>query len=245
MFFKTKPKYSSPNYNDRVGYDAPNMIVLHYTGMKTAEEALERLCDTKSEVSAHYVIDEKGKSHQLVEDDKRAWHAGKSYWGGETDINSASIGIEIVNPGHEFGYEDFKSAQIKALIKLCQSLIIKYSIPPTRILGHSDVAPDRKYDPGHLFPWQELAALDIGIWPVPMEMDYQAAEDMILNQSGFLELLYTLGYSPQASSEGAIVAFHRRYYPEKFGAPDDRPTEPDVLSCARLLALIRQSHEEI
>ena len=245
MFFKRKKEYSSPNFNDRIGYDAPNMLVLHYTGMKTAEEALERLCDPTSEVSAHYVIDEKGKTHQLVAEEHRAWHAGKSYWAAETDINSASIGIEIVNLGHEFGYRDFPKKQIQAVIKLCQNLIIKYNIPPTRILGHSDVAPDRKLDPGHLFPWQNLAALDIGLWPVPTEMDYQAAEDMILNQSGFYELLYTLGYSPEVPSEDVVVAFHRRYCPEKFGACDDRPVEPDVLSCARLLALIRQSHEEM
>jgi len=240
----SKPKVTSPNFNERAGYDAPNMIILHYTGMKTGKAAIDRLCDPEFEVSAHYVIDRKGKLLQLVEDQKRAWHAGKAYWAGQTDINSASIGVEIVNPGHEFGYEAFKPAQIKTLVKLCQRLVIKYNIPPSRILGHSDIAPGRKLDPGHLFPWADLAALDIGLWPVPTEMDYQAAEDMILNQSGFVELLYTLGYSPEASCDDVIVAFHRHFYPEKFGSCDDRPVEPDVLSCARLLALVRQTHEE-
>ena len=242
-FLKSQPK-TSPNFNEREGYDAPNMIVLHYTGMKTGEEAIERLCDPESEVSAHYVIDEKGKLVELVDVVKRAWHAGKSYWRGETDINSASIGIELVNPGHEYGYKAFSDKQIRALIKLCRELMIKYNIAATRVLGHSDVALDRKLDPGHLFPWTDLAAHDIGLWPVPNEMDYQAAEDMVLNQTGFFELLYALGYDPSAPKDDVAVAFHRRFYPEKFGSCDDRPIEPDILSCARLLALTRQSHEE-
>ncbi len=236
-------KYTSPNFNDRIGYDVPILIVLHYTGMKTGKDALEHLCKPQSEVSAHYVIEEKGKTHHLVPDEKRAWHAGVSYWGGETDINSASIGIELVNPGHEFGYEVFSKKQIKALVKLCQGLISEYGIKPNCILGHSDVAIGRKVDPGHLFPWEELARHGIGVWPTPQEMDYQAAEDILLNPDGLHELICAYGYDPTLSFEDVIVEFHRHYYPEKFESWSDRPEEPDVATCARLLSLLRQMHE--
>lgn len=149
--------YKSPNFGDRRGgHEKPSMIIIHYTGMKTGEEALERLCDLKSEVSAHYLIEEDGRLFQLVDDDKRAWHAGVSAWAGETDINSASIGIELVNPGHEWGYRAFPDVQIDVLIDLCRDLICKYNIAPERILGHEDVAPGRKQDPGELFPWDKL-----------------------------------------------------------------------------------------
>ncbi len=238
-----KPSYSSPNFNDRADGQIPSMIVLHYTGMRSAKEALEQLCNPSAEVSAHYVIDEKGKTHKLVDDNKRAWHAGKAFWAGEADINSASVGIEIVNPGHEFGYVPFKDKQVEAVIDLCKSLIFKYQISPARILGHSDVAITRKLDPGHLFPWADLAAQDIGLWPVPTEMDYQAGEDMLVNHAAFHELLCAYGYHYEPDFEETVIAYHRHFYPEKFSKWDDRPDEPDVLSCARLLALIRQRHE--
>lgn len=151
--------YTSPNFNERIGYAAPNMIVLHYTGMKTAKDALERLCDPAAEVSAHYVIDEDGTLYQLVDEEKRAWHAGVSKWDGETDINSASIGIELVNPGHEFGYRAFPAAQMEALAKLCKDIMTRHDIQT--VLGHSDIAPERKQDPGELFDWQWLA--DAGV----------------------------------------------------------------------------------
>ena len=145
----------SPNFNDRIGYDAPLMILLHYTGMKTAQEALDRLCDPAAEVSAHYTIDEDGTIYHMVDEDKRAWHAGVSEWKGETDINSASIGIELVNPGHEFGYREFPTAQMEALANLCKDIIARQ--PIETVLGHSDVAPERKQDPGELFDWKWLA----------------------------------------------------------------------------------------
>ena len=147
--------YTSPNFNERIGYVAPTMIVIHYTGMKTAQDALERLCDPAAEVSAHYVIDEDGTLYQLVEEDKRAWHAGVSEWEGETDINSASIGIELVNPGHEFGYREFPPEQMEALSELCKDIMARHDIGT--VLGHSDVAPERKQDPGELFDWGWLA----------------------------------------------------------------------------------------
>ncbi|MCB1531810.1 MAG: N-acetylmuramoyl-L-alanine amidase [Alphaproteobacteria bacterium] len=149
--------YKSPNFTARRGGHAtPSMIIIHYTDMKTGQEALERLCDPASEVSAHYVIEEDGRLFQLVDDDKRAWHAGASEWQGESDINSASIGIELVNPGHTWGYRAFPDVQIEVLIDLCRELMGKYDIPLNRILGHSDVAPGRKIDPGELFPWKQL-----------------------------------------------------------------------------------------
>lgn len=149
--------YQSPNYTERRGgHTAPSMIIIHYTGMKTGKEALERLCDPESEVSAHYVIEENGDIYQLVDDIHRAWHAGVSEWGGETDINSASLGIELVHPGHEWGYRDFMEPQIEALIGLCKALVSQYNIPLERVLGHEDVAPGRKQDPGELFPWERL-----------------------------------------------------------------------------------------
>lgn len=151
--------YKSPNFTARRGgHEIPSMIIIHYTGMKTGQEALERLCDPEAQVSAHYVIEENGDIYQLVDDDKRAWHAGASEWQGETDINSASIGIELVNPGHEWGYRDFPDVQIEALIELSKDLVERYGIPVERILGHSDVAPGRKQDPGELFPWDRYRA---------------------------------------------------------------------------------------
>ena len=147
----------SPNHDDRGGA-AIDMLVLHYTGMKTAEAALERLCDPAAKVSAHYTIDEDGTVYAHVPEARRAWHAGVSFWAGATDINSRSIGIELVNPGHEFGYRDFPDAQIAALITLCHGILLRHPIPSARVLGHSDVAPARKEDPGELFPWERLAA---------------------------------------------------------------------------------------
>ena len=148
-------KYTSPNFNERKEGKKPSMIVVHYTGMKTAEDALERLCDPIAEVSAHYLIEEDGALHALVPEDKRAWHAGVSNWDGETDINSISIGIELVNPGHEHGYRPFPIEQMQALAELCKGVMSRHDIKVA--LGHSDVAPERKQDPGELFDWQWLA----------------------------------------------------------------------------------------
>lgn len=148
-------EYTSPNYGQRKEGLQPYMIVLHYTGRPTAREALEWLCDPEKEVSAHYVIDEDGTTYQLVEEDKRAWHAGVSEWQGETDINSASIGIELVNPGHEFGYRPFPHEQMAALATLCKDIMARHDIQ--FVLGHEDVAPGRKEDPGELFDWLWLA----------------------------------------------------------------------------------------
>ena len=161
-------KYRSPNFNDRT--EDIKYLILHYTGMATATEALERLCDVKAAVSAHYLIEENGKIHSLVDEHKRAWHAGLSEWEGEQDINNSSIGIELANTGHPYpGYESvykpFPNKQMSALIELAKDIVKRYSIKPCYVLGHSDVAWRRKIDPGELFDWQRLSNAAIGCWP--------------------------------------------------------------------------------
>jgi len=155
----------SPNHNARPVGCLIDMLLLHYTGMPSAEAALERLCDGAAEVSAHYMIDEDGTLYALVDEGRRAWHAGLSCWAGQRDINGCSIGVELVNPGHEFGYRAFPEAQMATLLNLCQEILARHPIPAHRVLGHSDVAPTRKEDPGELFDWAALSASGIGLWP--------------------------------------------------------------------------------
>lgn len=157
--------HTSPNFEDRKDGKRPYILLLHYTGMQNAEAALHRLCDKAANVSSHYVIDESGKIYQLVDESKRAFHAGVSFWRGERDINSCSIGIEIVNPGHEFGYRAFPKMQMQSVIALSKDIIQRHAIKPRHVLGHSDVAPARKMDPGELFDWTLLAQNGIGLMP--------------------------------------------------------------------------------
>ncbi len=158
-------KFKSINYDNRAAGATIDMLVLHYTGMKSAEAALTRLCDPKAKVSAHYLVDEDGAIYSLVPEDKRAWHAGISCWRGRPHVNDHSVGIELVNPGHEFGYRDFPEAQIKALTALSRSILERHAIPARNVVGHSDIAPLRKQDPGELFDWRRLAKAGIGVWP--------------------------------------------------------------------------------
>lgn len=205
----------SPNHDDRC--DAPiDMLVLHYTGMASAEAALSRLTDPAAKVSAHYTIDEGGTIHAHVPEQCRAWHAGVSHWAGATDINARSIGIELVNPGHEFGYRPFAEDQIVALITLCHSILMRHPIPSWRVLGHSDVAPARKEDPGELFPWKRLAAAGIGLWPErkPSNLDAEA--------------LTRFGYDPDAPPEKTVTAFQRHFRPNLLNGQWDQ-------ECAELL----------
>jgi N-acetylmuramoyl-L-alanine amidase len=206
----------SPNHDGR-GDAAIDMLVLHYTGMASAEAALARLCDPAAKVSAHYTIDETGTVYAHVPESARAWHAGVSFWAGTRNVNACSIGIELVNPGHEFGYRAFAPAQIAALTELCHGIGKRHAIPARRILGHSDVAPARKDDPGELFPWPALAGAGIGLWP---EMTAgKAAADA----------LPRFGYDPEAPPEKVILAFQRHFRPHSLtGLWDDE--------CARLLA---------
>ncbi len=153
----------SPNFNDR---RLPiSLVVVHYTGMKTGAEALARLRDPAAQVSAHYMIEEDGRLFRLVPEDKRAWHAGVSHWAGVDDVNSASIGIELVNPGHEWGYRPFPDAQINTLSQLLQEIFARHELGPEALVGHDEVAPGRKQDPGELFPWPHLAQQGLAVWP--------------------------------------------------------------------------------
>jgi N-acetylmuramoyl-L-alanine amidase len=155
----------SPNFNVRVGDGVPDILLMHYTGMQTGEAAMARLTDPAARVSAHYTVEEDGTVYAHVAEEMRAWHAGVSSWRGHTDINSRAIGIEIVNPGHEFGYRAFPGAQIEAVIALSQGILSRHRIAARNVIGHSDVAPARKEDPGELFPWARLAREGVGLWP--------------------------------------------------------------------------------
>jgi N-acetylmuramoyl-L-alanine amidase len=196
----------SPNFNER---KLPiSMVVLHYTGMKSAAEALERMCDPKAEVSAHYMIDEEGVVTSLVPERKRAWHAGRSYWRGVTDINSASIGIELVNPGHEWGYRPFPEAQMEALLPLLADIVKRNGITRGNVVGHSDIAPARKQDPGEYFDWARLGELGLAL-KIPrakMNLFYD-------NPGAFYLALERFGYDI-ADGRAAVTAFQRRWRPE-------------------------------
>jgi N-acetylmuramoyl-L-alanine amidase len=223
-------KMSSPNFNARDPKIALDYIVLHYTDMKDAASAIARLCDPAAQVSAHYVVDEDGGILQLVDEDKRAWHAGISFWRGITDINSASIGIELVNPGHEFGYRPFPEAQITTLVKLAREITVRHKMSATTaILAHSDVAPTRKRDPGELFPWPKLAQEGLGLWPVPEPQDFAVA-----TEKDIAEMLGTIGYDTTIMSD-TLLAFQRRYHPESLMGIADQETVARIRALKRLL----------
>ena len=215
--------YPSPNRNDRDPAVPLRYIVLHYTGMKTGAAALQRLCDPKAEVSAHYVVQEAGAVVQLVDEAKRAWHAGQSWWHGVTDMNSASIGIELVNPGHQHGYRPFPTVQISSLTKLLRDIIQRQGMEAkTCLLAHSDIAPERKEDPGELFPWRKLAEQGFGMWPDDAPYDIAALNDLAVQ-----ELLRGIGYNCPTSGDydrqtrACLLAFQRRFHPENLtGTPE-------------------------
>ncbi len=168
----------SPNFDERAR--PIDMLIMHYTGMPTGEEAMARMCDASSKVAAHYTVEEDGRVFAHVAEDKRAWHAGVSCWKGEGDVNSRSIGIEIVNPGHEFGYRAFPDAQIGSVIALAKDILSRHTIPPEHVLGHSDVAPGRKEDPGELFPWKRLADAGVGVWlALDLSIDVHSSPEAI------------------------------------------------------------------
>jgi N-acetylmuramoyl-L-alanine amidase len=212
----------SPNADERPDGYAVDCLILHYTGMKTAEDALERLCDPAAKVSAHYMIDEDGRIVRLVDEKKRAWHAGVSSWQGRERLNDCSVGIEIVNPGHEWGYRAFTEAQYQALEWLCPTIMSRWSIAPLRVLAHSDIAPDRKEDPGELFDWQRLARSGIGVWPEEGEGRPRPMVDT-------LHQLHTVGYSlpdpgDRQASTRRVAGFQRRFRPERVDGELDRQT---------------------
>jgi len=207
-------KHPSPNFGPRPDGCPIDILVLHYTGMPTGNAALERLCDPESSVSSHYLIEEDGRVFALVDEDKRAWHAGRGCWQDCTDVNSHSIGIEIVNPGHEFGYRVFPDIQIASVITLCRDILARRNIPADRVIAHSDMAPDRKEDPGELFPWKLLADNGIGLWP-------DVTDDIAVDPYRFEGLLDQIGYGwPASDGDGAsneeyrlkrTIAFQRHW----------------------------------
>jgi len=216
----------SPNHDERPAGQQIDILMLHYTGMPNAEVSLARLCDPAAKVSAHYLIAEDGTVWQLVDEARRAWHAGLGYWAGATDINARSIGIELQNPGHEFGYRTFPEAQMRALIELARGILRRHPIPAARVLGHSDTAPTRKEDPGELFDWQRLAQNGIGLWPDdgpdvdgPGGGDWQA-------------LMAQFGYDLR-DPEAALRAFRRHFEPEALEKPASDETKRRI---SRLIA---------
>jgi N-acetylmuramoyl-L-alanine amidase len=224
---------ASPNHGERKGARRPDTIVLHYTGMETGAAALARLCEPTSEVSSHYVVEEDSTILQLVPEALRAWHAGKSYWAGERDLNSASIGIEIVNGGHDFGLPAYPDAQIAAVIALCKDIAARHKILPSRILAHSDIAPGRKQDPGERFPWDALAAAGVGDYVVqaPLEEDAPLA----LGARGkdverLQKMLAAFGFEAAITgeydkpTEQIVAAFQRHFRPAKIDGKADRST---------------------
>ncbi|TXH34348.1 MAG: N-acetylmuramoyl-L-alanine amidase [Rhodospirillaceae bacterium] len=204
----------SLNFDDRPVGGPIDILLLHYTGMQSGDEAIARLRDPAARVSSHYVVDEDGSIICLVPEAKRAWHAGVSSWAGARDINARSIGIEIVNPGHDWGYRPFPEVQMQAVIALSQQIIAQHRIPASRVLGHSDVAPMRKQDPGELFNWALLASRGIGLWPKPVIADWDEAT--------FLAALACYGYDvdgpagamPETARHAAILAFERHFRPQ-------------------------------
>jgi N-acetylmuramoyl-L-alanine amidase len=229
----------SPNFNARTG--PPDMILLHYTGMPTGEAALARLRDPQAKVSAHYLVEEDGRVFALVPEERRAWHAGVSFWKGERDINGVSIGVEIVNPGHEFGYRDFPDAQIAAVIELLDEIRGRWTVPDARILAHSDVAPDRKEDPGERFPWKRLAEAGHGLWAEPAAAPGAPLKEgddgpgVFALQAGLTRLGYDCAPSgAYDAATGAIVrAFQRHWRQGRIDGAADGETR------ARLIALLR------
>jgi N-acetylmuramoyl-L-alanine amidase len=199
-------RVSSPNCNHR---KLPvTMAVIHYTGMTSADEALARMCDPAAEVSAHYMIDEDGTVSALVPEDMRAWHAGRSFWRGITDINSASVGIELVNPGHEFGYRPFPQVQMDALLPLLAEIVKRHDIPRANVVGHSDIAPARKADPGELFDWDLLAEHKLALSKPAVTLG-----DPFENEGAFYLALERYGYDI-SDGPAAVRAFQRRWRPE-------------------------------
>jgi N-acetylmuramoyl-L-alanine amidase len=233
----------SPNFGPRRGGTQPTILLLHYTGVTTAAKAIDWLSRTESNVSAHYVVDEKGHITQMVVEAMRAWHAGLAAWSGESDINSASIGIEVHNPGHELGYPDFPEPQLRAVEALCRDIIARHSIRPERVLAHSDVAPTRKKDPGEKFSWARLARAGIGHWVTPEPVTWtdpgiarDAAGPLVANVQ---TLLASYGYGIEATggfdpkTEFVVTAFQRHFRPERV---DGRIDQSTITTLQRLIA---------
>ncbi len=212
----------SPNFDARVA--GIEFLVLHYTGMQSAAAAVERLTDPASKVSSHYVVDEDGTVYRLVDEANRAWHAGLSFWRGVSGLNDGSVGIEIVNPGHEFGYRAFPAVQMAAVLELCRGILSRHAIPARHVVGHSDIAPDRKQDPGELFPWAWLAARGVGVWT-----------DEIGAPGDILDDLAAIGYDVRFPAAILITAFQRHFLPDGMTGVADARTAGRVAALRRRL----------
>lgn len=232
----------SPNFDDRGDLPA-DILVLHYTGMETGEAALARLRDPEARVSSHYFVEEDGAVSRLVAEDKRAWHAGIGCWKGVKDVNARSIGVEIVNGGHDYGLPDFPEAQIEAVIALCQDILKRHPIPASHVIAHSDLAPGRKQDPGEKFPWERLADAGIGLWTGEQDV---SGDLLSLGDEGDAVLEFQMdlaayGYCPpgdgrfDAEMMDLTRAFQRHFYPEAVTGAADAETR------ARLKALLLKS----
>jgi N-acetylmuramoyl-L-alanine amidase len=217
----------SPNFDDRKR--AIDMLLLHYTGMPKGEDAMARLCDAQAKVSAHYTVEEDGRIFSHVAEDKRAWHAGVSCWNGEGDVNARAIGIEIVNPGHEFGYRNFPAAQIESVIALSKDIFSRHAIPAAHVLAHSDVAPGRKEDPGELFPWRHLAEEGIGLWAGARESgtnligEHSPVEAVRQLQEMLARFGYCIDVDGQygEATRKVVTAFQRHFNPDDIGTADE------------------------
>lgn len=229
----------SPNFDRRLG--PPDLVVLHYTGMESGAAALARLRDPAAKVSAHYLVEEDGRVFRLVPEARRAWHAGVASWGGEADVNGRSIGIELVNPGHDHGYRPFPNAQVEALMALLTDVRSRWTVDDAGVLGHSDVAPARKVDPGELFPWKRLAKAGHGLWvePPPSPGATLGPGNQGLGVLALQAGLVRFGYGLTASgaydgaTETVVRAFQRHWRPERIDGAADGDTR------ARLVALLR------
>lgn len=224
----------SPNHDSRPVGQPVDILLIHYTGMRSAAAALDRLCDPKAKVSAHYLIEESGQVWRLVPEGWRAWHAGVSCWAGGRDVNARSIGIELANPGHEFGYRPFPKPQMAALEMLAREILARHPIPACRVLGHSDVAPGRKQDPGERFDWARLAHAGIGLWPRP------EAAGKRWSVKELQEALRRFGYEVPASgvldepTRLVLTAFQRHFRPARLDG------EPDAETAGLLADLLDQ-----
>ncbi len=212
----------SPNQDLRGG--PVSALVLHYTGMPDAQSAIALLCSPAAKVSSHYVVDEDGSVYCLVPEEKRAWHAGISHWRGVKMLNDASIGIEIVNPGHEWGYRAFPAVQMAAVRELCLGILSRHAIPARNVVAHSDISPNRKRDPGELFDWRGLAAAGIGVWT-----------DEFCDSADFWGDLARIGYDISLPQEDVIRAFQRHFLPENLSGAADSST---CMRAAALRALV-------
>lgn len=206
----------SPNFDHRGEGTPVDMLVLHYTGMQSEAAALARLLDPGAKVSAHYLIDEQGGITLLVEEENRAWHAGRACWRGHQDVNARSIGIELVNPGHEWGYRAFPPLQMEALSELARDILRRWPIPPRNIVGHSDVAPLRKEDPGELFDWRWLAEQGVGLWP-----DHDADSPPLADPAQSLRD-YGYAFDNPQDLGAVVIAFQRHFAPGRCDGLIDR-----------------------